>query len=198
MSSFADYQRRPVWRRAWDRLINKYNWTFRKQQHVFRFDPAATPPPNPGDFRIEPFECGELLRSPVAEAIIRHTGPHVLDGDVMEIRQGAVLWAGFWGDTVVGTAVTRRGEGFARWLIPLEPKDRVLFRLKTLPPYRGRGIGAFLLRAVALQKPAGGGDAYADCRVFNTASIRTIEKAGFRLVATVKSLTREQALGASA
>jgi GNAT superfamily N-acetyltransferase len=97
---------------------------------------------------------------------------------------------------MVGSAITLRGEQFRRWLMPLEPKDRVLFRLRTLPPFRGRGIGAYLLRSIALKETARGGRVYVDCRVFNTPSIRTIERAGFSRVATVKSLTREEAMGA--
>jgi GNAT superfamily N-acetyltransferase len=197
VNKVADVQARPIWRRAWDRLRDRYCRTFRHGHHVYLFDPAAPPPPRLDDFHLRLLPPGKTLPSEIADATLRHLGPPALDGDLMEIRAGGVLWTGVLGDAVVGSTFTRGGAEFARWLLPLEPEDRVIFRLRTLPPYQGRGIGTALLRAVALQEWVKGGNVYVDCAVFHAASVRTFEKAGFRRVATVKSLSREEALGSS-
>jgi len=96
---------------------------------------------------------------------------------------------------LAGASVSRRGDHFKRWFVPLRPHDVVIFRNRTLPDFRGRGLCPALMRHVMAHELAGDGRAYIDCRVYNKPSICSIEKAGFRRIATMKPLRRKDALG---
>jgi RimJ/RimL family protein N-acetyltransferase len=175
--------------------VNAYNWRFRRWQHVYVFDPASTEPKHPADLTIERCARVEDIGAAVWDALGDGGKDPSPEDDRAETRANGVFWVARLKNDVVGAAITRRGRHFVRWLLPLEPDDFVLFRVKTLPRYRGQGIASALMRTIALREGNPVGKAYADCRVFNAASIKAIERAGFRRVATVRSMTREEALG---
>jgi len=198
MNSSSPCSKRALWRRAFDRLVSAYNWRFRKRQHVYVFDSSLTAPTFPPGWNVERFERVEDVAADVWDALgDGGRDPSVAD-DQTEMRARGVLWVARLGGTVVGAAVSRRGRDFVRWFVRLGANDIVIFRVRTLPAYRGRGIAAALLRAIVMREALPAGEAYTDCRTFNLSSIRMIEKAGFRRIATVKSLTRQEAIGVAA
>jgi RimJ/RimL family protein N-acetyltransferase len=81
--------------------------------------------------------------------------------------------------------MTRTGCHFRRWFVPLAADDVVIFRNETRPEFRGRKLNPTLMLQ-ALQAEAATGSAYIDCRTDNHSSIRSIERTGFRRIATLR------------
>ncbi|MBI4566712.1 MAG: GNAT family N-acetyltransferase [Planctomycetes bacterium] len=186
--------KRALLSRAWRRLANVFNQTFRKRNHVYVFD-ALAPAPAPVELHVERYVDVEDVPSRVPEALRNYARRSPWEGDVEELRMGAVYWVGYDEGEVACTCMSRRGIQFRRWFVPLEPSDLVIIRGRTLPALRGRGLFPALMREIVRRELRAGGRAYADCRVYNSASMRAIEKAGFRRIATLKALTRREALG---
>lgn len=119
-----------------------------------------------------------------------------LEVDAWELRHGAVQWLALIDGRLAGTSMSRRGRHFAKWFVPLHDDDIVIFRNGTMPEFRGRGVCPGIMRHVIGTELSEGGRAYVDCRVFNKSSIRSIEKAGFRRIATMRPLRRGEAVRA--
>jgi RimJ/RimL family protein N-acetyltransferase len=149
------------------------------------------------DLRIERYERVEDVPPEVLSALSGYASGKEFEWDAREIRDHAVYWVGYLDGQVVGTRMSRRGQYFRSWFVPLEKNDIVIFRGRTLPPFRGRGISAVMLRYIISREVAAGGRAFTDCDVYNKPSIRAIGKAGFRRIATKKSISRREALGAA-
>ncbi|MCC6907842.1 MAG: GNAT family N-acetyltransferase [Phycisphaerales bacterium] len=130
----------------------------------------------------------------VVESIVTHGGKSMLDLDFQEMRQNAVMWVAFSNGDPVGMLFTRQGQHFARWFVDLNPDDIVIFRMRTYPEYRGRGIAPALMTHAIWSLCANGTRAFIDCRVYNQPSIRSILKSGFRRIATMKPLRRDDVL----
>lgn len=60
--------------------------------------------------------------------------------------------------------------------------------------FRGRGLFPSLMRHVMHEALAAGGHAYIDCRVYNTPALRSVAKAGFVGIATMRPISRGDAL----
>ncbi len=189
--------RASVWQRAWGRFVEGLNWRFRRWQYVFVFDPSTIPPRAPPDLRFERYERVEDVPRPLGEEIARHADATTLEWDLREVADHAVYWVAFLGREPVAKQLTRQGGMFRRWFVPLGEGDLVFFRGWARSEFRGRGIVPALIRHIIARELPSDAHAYTDCRVFNKSSIHMIEKAGFRRIATVRSLTREQALGTS-
>ena len=120
--------------------------------------------------------------------------PSRLEMDKRELDDNAILWAALVNGHVTATAFTRKGEHYHGWFLEIQPDDVVVFRLRTHPDFRGRGFAPSLIRHALheiMDKPR---RAYIDCRIYNKASIRCIEKSGFTYVTTKRAIRREWAL----
>ncbi|MCH8806568.1 MAG: GNAT family N-acetyltransferase [Planctomycetes bacterium] len=173
---------------GWRRIVQHRN-------HVFMQEgPAQTgsAPPNLTVVRCDRLEdlAPELLAT-----MRSRFSPSSLEVDRWELGHGAVLWVGLIDGRLAGVSMSRRGDQFKCWFVPLRRHDVVIFRNRTLPDFRGRGLCPALMQHVMFHELAGDGRAYVDCRVYNKPSIRSIEKAGFRRIATMKPLRRKDALG---
>lgn len=80
----------------------------------------------------------------------------------------------------------------------MEDEDIVIFRVRTYPRFRGRGIAPSLMCHAMSELLAEGGSAWIDCRIYNKPSIRSIEKAGFDRVGTMRPMSRGSMLWAAA
>lgn len=178
--------------RLWRRLAAAYNAIFRRRNHVYRWEPAPAKVP---DLLVERYERADAVPFAARQAIESWGGEQAWRQDVEELRQGAVLWTGRWEGEIGSAWMSRPGRLFRAWFVPLGPEDLVLFRGRTSPALRGRGLSPAMMRAIIARELRPGGTAYVDVKVHNAPSIRAIEKAGFRRVATMKPVTRKEAYG---
>ena len=176
------------------RTVERYRRWFQNRNHVFRhsgpYEAVAD-----GAVRFVRYAEHRAVPAEVLAVIKRHGGERALGKDRAEMQCGAALWVAFIGDEVAGTSMSRRGRDFRSWFVPLADEDIVIFRNRTYPEHRGKGVCPRMMRHIMHTELAEGGMAYVDCRVYNKPSIRSIEKAGFELMATMKPITREAALG---
>ena len=205
----ADSDQRSLWRRfsnvaidlspkvllgkVWRRSSNCYRHWFCQQNCIFRHDgPFVTKYQVGCEFAH--YDSFEMIPEQVKKEICGAGDPARLEMDKLELSENAVLWIASRNGKVASIVFTRKGLHFRRWFLPLQPDDVVVFRLHTHPEFRGRGIAPALIQhavKTVLDKP---GHAYMDCRTYNKPSIRCIQKAGFKCVATKKTIKREWAL----
>lgn len=133
----------------------------------------------------------------VRNAIVAYRNETVLETDAQEMKDRAIMWVASCDGVPATVVFTRRGRHFRRWFLPLQDDDVVVFRLRTYPPFRGRGLAPSLMRHALHECMKNGAAAYIDCRVYNQPSIRSIIKTGFTRIATMKPITRDQAISPS-
>jgi ribosomal protein S18 acetylase RimI-like enzyme len=161
---------------------------------VFRHSgPFRTPPPELCS--IQRFDALEQVAAATLSAIEAQTGLRSLATDRFELDHQAILWIAFIGDQPAGMLFCRQGGDFRKWFVPLMDTDIVLFRGRTFPEFRGRGVMPALISNAMHAMLRDGGAAYCDCRVYNTSSMRCITKAGFTRIATMRPISRDDALG---
>ena len=174
------------------RVIYAWNRLARHRNHVFVCEPLTSGPPVPENLTI--MRCGanedipEVLRLQLTSV---HDDLWITDV-VWEQRHGAVLWLALVDAKYAASSMSRRGKHFARCFVPLDDDDVVIFRNWVAPAFRGRGLCPALMSRILCDEVLPGQRAFADCRVYNRSSIRSIEKAGFRRIATAKPLLREE------
>jgi RimJ/RimL family protein N-acetyltransferase len=179
------------WSRVARRLARAFNRAFRRRNHVYRFERAGGPA-CPG-LAVDRYDRPEAVPEAARRAISRWGGDVAWRTDVEEIRAGAALWIGRLDGAVAGAWMSRPGALFRAWFVPLRAGDLVLFRGTTAPELRGRGVSPAMMREIVARDLPPGGSAYVDVSVHNAPSIRAIEKAGFRRIATLKPISRKQA-----
>lgn len=178
--------RRSIWDRLRARIVRSFNRAFRDQNHVFEFDRSAAASAPLRDWSV--LRCERLEEVPAAfrEGFDAEAGPAGLGSDGGELERHAVLWLARLDGRPAAAMLSRRGEHYRRWLVPIGSADLVLYKARTLPSLRGRGVYPALMREIVARELPAGGRAFVDCKVHNAPSIRGIEKAGFRRVTTVK------------
>ena len=179
--------------KVWRRLTRYYRQWFCQQNYVFRHEGPFTLV-EPASCEFAHYESFEEIPEQVKQDICLNADRTRLENDKLELSEHAVLWMALVDGKVAATVFTRKGKYFRRWFLDLQPNDVVVFRLHTHPEFRGRGLAPALMRHAmykVLEKP---GHAYIDCRTYNKPSIRCIQKAGFKCVATKKTIKREWAL----
>jgi hypothetical protein len=174
-------------RRLWRRIA-------RHRNHVFvheGFTAKVSEPPG-----LTVIRCTTQAEIPenVLAAMLARGGAAAQETALWELEHHAVQWTGLIDGEFVGTCMSRRGRHFAKWFVPLEGQDIVIFRNWTLPEHRGKGICPSIMRRIIAQELANGGKAHTDCRVYNKPSIRSIEKVGFRRIVTKRPLERSEAI----
>jgi RimJ/RimL family protein N-acetyltransferase len=201
VNSKAPAVSRPLWAapaavpgKVWRRLKRWCRHRFQNRNHVFAHHGPFEPVPNP-TCRVVRYDRYDDIPEEVRAGIRRHRDRTAVDKDRFEMEQKAALWVAFIDSEPAGLLFGRRGGAFRTWFVPLRNKDIVLFRGVTFPPYRGRGVMPTLTRTAMHDCLSPGDTAYCDCRVYNTASMRCIEKAGFTHIATMRAIRRRHALG---
>ena len=171
-----------------------YRLGFWNRHYVFR---RVGPFESPGhrEWRVESYRNVDEIPQAVREMIASDGGEKALKTTEEEIKSFAVLWVAFDGAIPVAMNMSRRGCYFQNWFVPLDDADIVIFRAKTFPKYRGRGIAPALTDHILYEELRGGGSAYGDCHIHNKASIRAIQKNGLQLIGEMRPITREYALG---
>lgn len=118
-----------------------------------------------------------------------------LETDMTELAEGSRMWVAFIDGHPVSVVFVRPAGLYKQWLLQLQPQDLVVFRLRTDPSLRGRGLAPSLIRACLSAELQSSGSAWVDCRPYNTASIRCLQKTGFCYVGRRKPISRADALG---
>jgi len=172
---------------AWRRITQYRN-------HVFACDGISACPTGPAGLTIARYAKYEAIPDHIVSDMARDRGPRSLDDLRWELDHNAVAWVASIDGRVVSSSMSRQGCHYTRWLTALRPQDLVIFRNATAPEFRGRGLCPALMQHVMLHELKPGGQVYVDCRVYNAPSIRSIEKAGFRWIATVKPVRRAEQL----
>lgn len=175
--------------KVWRRLRRYYRRYFQNRNHVFvRRGPYPLAERDDCSFHCYP--CFDDVPVEVRRAIITRRGRDVLETDRRELDEGAVMWIAEIHGTPASVLFTRRGGLFRDWFVPLDVDDMVIFRVRTDPQYRGRGLAPSLMRRAMAESLSSDSRAYVDCRVYNRPSIRSIEKAGFERIATMRPIER--------
>lgn len=175
---------RREWVQVWRRL-------FRNRHHVYIWDETCAPPAEVSGLSVVGCECEADLPEDFLRILEQRQGQRGLDTLRNEFRKRSILWLGTVDDEPVGYIWTRRGSGYSRWFIPLNDDDLVLFAMVTMPDWRGRGIAPALVRNLFSNRPSEESKLYGDIPVWNKASIRVSEKAGFRRFATMKPIPED-------
>lgn len=170
--------------------IKLFNRCFRHWNYVMKYDRSAPRRDLPAGVTIERFAHvdaipGEMLAkmravdSDVSVEAYRHEMRH----------KGSVLWVALRDGEVIGTRLSRRGRHIPVWFIPLQPDDLLLYRGKTTPACRGQGLSPAMMQYIIDRELSDSCSAYSDCRIYNHPSIRSLSKAGFRIVGKLRPIS---------
>lgn len=107
----------------------------------------------------------------------------------VELDTRTVLWLCRINGRFAGMQRSRFGRDIAFWYVPLREQDLVIYATGTSEELRGRGVASTIMRHIVSHDLEIGGRAYIDCEIWNIASIRSIEKAGFKRIATMRPLS---------
>lgn len=175
------------------KIIYYYQELFQKRNHVYVHQGPFRPVRSSFCEFVRYIHFDQIPKS-ICEAIVRLEGMETLDMDRQELDQEATMWVALVDQNLASVLFTRRGCHFKHWFVELLNDDIVLFRVRTYPEHRGRGIASSLMRFAMHNSLKQGDRAFIDCRVHNKPSIRCIQKAAFNRIATMKPISREKAL----
>jgi len=181
------------------RRLRRYyrQWFQQSRNHVFvkhgPFEPVSDPP-----CEIVRFDRFEDIPASLKEAFLAQEGQTGLATDRFEMDHGAIMWVGLVDGQLAHRKLIRYGKDFKRWFVDLKENDIVVFRANTYPNYRGLGIGPAISAHLMYSLLRNGGKVYTDCNVNNAPAIRATLKNGYEIIATMKPISREQALGIDA
>jgi len=169
--------------RLWRRVAKHRQWIFEAPVAVLK--QAGTP-----------VEAGLCIR------VTEQHGVHHADdltpyteafgsGFIEEYRRtlssGAVLFTVVEGSRPVTVLWAKPAAQIKSWYVALMPGDVVFYGWYTVPSHRGKGlIGACIAAAAAYYESRGATRVLADVKVWNTPSIRAMERAGFKFLLETK------------
>lgn len=175
------------------RRLNRYyqKW-FKNRNHIFVYNGSIKPI---ADFPYK-IECYEKFNDiPLKwQEMIKSYSENTIEILRLEMEKNGILWLAILEQQIVGYMMSRYGRHFKKWYVDLQADDIVLGFGQTYPDFRGKGIAPLLMNHIimnSLQQQES--KAYADCRISNTSSIRSIEKV-FKHIATKRRISRDQAL----
>ncbi len=95
--------------------------------------------------------------------------------------KGCELWIGRLEGKLAGICWSRRGKKRSDYFVPLGESDATILSCFVFPDFRGRKIYPTMLETMVnvMLSQDQTGNVYIDCKSWNTASIRGIQKAGF-------------------
>ncbi len=157
---------------------------FRRRLTVLKCDAVGGEAPG-GAVGVVGYGPRDALPAEVSDALAERFGADFPAVQQAEAADGATLWVGSLigpeGDTPVGFARTRPGDGVSGWHEPLGADDRLVYAMATHRSARGRGISTATLRAALADVPAGG-VAWADTMVWNAPALAVLRRVGFSSV----------------
>ena len=166
---------------GWRRIAQHRN-------HVFRHNPSMPRLAAPTGMVVQCFTGPAEIPQRTRDEMARHFGEREVELQRWEMERKAVLWVATVNDRLAGVSMSRLGRYYARWFVPLRARDVVIYRNSTLPAFRGQGVCPAIMHEIVSRQVVADSRAYVDCKIYNKSSIRSIEKAGFQRVATLKPL----------
>lgn len=172
------------------RSIKLFNRCFRHWNYVMKYDPAAARRDLPSGVEILRFDNADAIPTELLDKMRRVDSERSVQAYVYHVRnKGAVLWVAMRDGEVIGTQLSRQGRHIPHWFIPLEADDMVLYRVKTAPAARGQGLCPSMMQHIIAHELPNSQSAYADCRIYNHPSIRSLNKTGFRIIGKMRPIT---------
>jgi len=142
-----------------------------------RTEPQALP-----DYRIKCFSSLQAIESALSNEIFDKWRSFGWSQEHFE-ESGTNFWVGLFGNRLANLGVSRNGIAIGSYFFPLQPNWAVLSHFVTLSDFRGRHLYLIMLRHIVHTLADGGTDKFfIDCTDWNLASIRGIERAGFRRI----------------
>jgi hypothetical protein len=135
------------------------------------------------------FQTRAEVPNAIVEHIVKHEGGWFIQQMDAVFPRGANLVVVICDGLPASFLWARRAENLAVWYVPLNPSDNVLFGWHTTPSKRGQGLIGVALQATVQHFESQTTRFLADVKAWNTPSIRSMQKAGFRLVAKSKPLS---------
>ncbi|MBK9118912.1 MAG: hypothetical protein IPM18_04810 [Phycisphaerales bacterium] len=169
-------------------VLTLWRRIFQHRNHVFVFEGPLPPTSRLEHLRVVRVASMAALPDELRDDLVEFQGPRVFESLAWEFERGGVLWLGVQDGRIATVSMSRRGCHFVRWFVPLDAEDLVIFRNKTRPEFRGQRLNPALMFAALATELRAGGRAFIDCKVYNHASIRSIERSGFRRIATLPPL----------
>lgn len=170
---------------VWNRVFNHQQLVYELPCHLaVQFHAIAL-----DSVRVEVYRSlDQMPAASISSLAVEHGSqlvPLLEDG----FRGGATLFVVEYHGVPASILWAKPGALAKRWYVPLSSSDVVLYGWHTSPEHRGRNlIGHAMQSAIAYFSPAAK-RFLADVRIWNTPSIRAMEKAGFRIVARAKPLS---------
>ncbi len=171
-------------------VIKLYNRCFRHWNYILKYDRHAEARTLPEGTRVLRYDDADAAPPDILDKMRETDAERSVQAYLYHIRhKGSVLWVAVCNGAVCSTWLSRRGRHIPRWFIPLQPDDLLLYRGKTAPAARGKGFSPAMTQYIIAHELDAEGSAYADCRMYNHASIRCLTKAGFRIIGRMRPIT---------
>lgn len=168
----AEHARRR-WKKAVDRRIAVFEWRAE----------SLLPVPEPDDrLWVGRYARPEEVPPEFYRAVEGEDGAAAVGRFLDEFIEAGVLWVPWLAGRPAGYQWTRRGDRARPWRIELGAEATFLLSLVTFRPFRGQGVASRTLTEVCRREVADGGRAVGQAFVWDTASVRTFEAAGFRRI----------------
>lgn len=136
------------------------------------------------ELNIIRYQDSKKLNPEILDNIGRQRGQRTADTIKKLFSQGSDLWIGWLGNKPAGICWTTCVKNRCDYFVPLTTQDKVIYACFVFPEYRGRGVYPFMLQTIVnelLQKEQIK-QVYIDCKSWNMASRKGIEKAGFHFI----------------
>lgn len=130
---------------------------------------------------VERFTSAAALDSSTKREIDASAGEGGLGGAYRLFKTGCHLWIGRLNGRVVGTCWSRKHHRRSVYVVRLNETDAVILSCFVPPEFRGRGIFPAMLEKMVrvMMDEDGTARVFIDCRAWNAASSRGIQKARF-------------------
>ena len=169
-------------------VLKAWRHIFRNRHCVYIRDMESVSTLSCPDLTIEKFLSERELPQKYFKQLTVEEGRCFADVMHQEFANDGVLWLGFVSGQVAAYQWSRQGGHIKNWFVSLNAEDVVIFSTVTFPPHRGRGISPSMMRHIAHQGMDDDGRVFVDCKVWNVAAVRGIEKAGFRRIGIMPPL----------
>ena len=165
-------------RRAWERVRRRLAGD---DCLVYRREASRQHNPVAG-LCVHRYDDWKMIEPATIEAITRSAGVSATHKLQRHSDDGNVMWVASLDGRVAGYLLTVRGSQLDRWHVEIADHDLVVYSVVVFPEFRGRGIAPALVGEVIAGELAAGQYAFIDTKVWNTAAIRFILKAGFQRI----------------
>ena len=183
-----------IFKRTFNKFVHYHRIFFKNRQYIFVHN-GPFERSEKSIFNFEHYEKFCLIPDDVKNLIILKEGFEALSMTEKEMSQFSTLWVAFYHGIPAGHQSVRRGKYFKKWFVGLNENDIVFFRTITYREFRGQGVCPAIMQQAMHILLRDGDRAFVDCKIYNKPAIRAFLKNNFRLLAKMKPITREQALG---